>query len=376
MAQNTQGVEATKDPKQLRYETASQWQLMWWKFLDHKLAVISTAVVILLLLIAAFAEFVAPQDPYIHRSQFVNAPPQVIRFWDENGFSLRPFVHDYERERDMRTLRTIYTFDTDSRIYLRFFVEGTEYELFSLIPSSVRLFGTESGEPVFLFGADRLGRDLFSRVIYGTRISMTIGFIGVVLSFVLGITIGGLAGYYGGIIDTIVQRIIELLMSIPTIPLWMGLAAAVPRDWSNVQVYFAITIILSLIGWTNLARVVRSQFLSLREEDFVMAAQLMGASKFRVVFLHMLPSFISYVIAAVTLAIPTMILTETALSFLGLGLRPPTISWGVLLQEAQNIRSVALTPWLMIPGLFVVIAVLSLNFVGDGLRDAADPYTQ
>ena len=369
-------VKSTLDAKQMKYETASQWQLMRWKFFDHRLAVISGLVVIFLLMIALFSEFFAPYDPHIHRSQFVNAPPQTVRFWDENGFSFRPFVHGFQRERDPRTMRLIYTDDPENRIYLRFFVSGQSYTFLNAFNSSLRLFGTETEEPIFLFGADRLGRDLFSRVIHGTRISMTIGFLGVVLSFVLGITIGGVAGYYGGFIDAIVQRIIELLMSVPTIPLWMALGAAVPRSWTNVQVYFAITVILSLIGWTSLARVVRSQFLSLREEDFVMAAQLMGASKPRIVFLHMLPSFVSYIIASVTLAIPTMILTETSLSFLGLGLRPPTISWGVLLQEAQNVRTVALTPWLLIPGLFVIIAVLSLNFVGDGFRDAADPYTQ
>lgn len=366
-----------KTEQELKYEIASQWQLMWWKFLDHKLAVAGAIIVIGLLLISAFVEFVAPLDPHVHRAQWVNAPPQRIRFKDDNGFSLRPFVHALDRKRDPRTMRAIYTPDPNRRQYIHFFVSGDpEYELLGVIPTDRHLFGSHDGNPIFLFGADRLGRDLFSRVVYGTRISMTIGLAGVALSFLLGIIIGGLAGYYGGVLDAIVQRIIELLMSIPTIPLWMGLAAAIPRDWSNLKVYFAITIILSLIGWTNLARVVRSQFLALREEDFVMAAELMGASTMRIIMLHMLPSFASYIIASVTLAIPSMILTETSLSFLGLGLRPPTISWGVLMQEAQNIRTVALTPWLLIPGIFVIIAVLSLNFVGDGLRDAADPYTR
>ncbi len=354
---------------------ASQWKLMWWKFKRHKLAIISSIVLVIFYLIAIFAEFVAPNDPYKYDVRYVLAPPQRIRFVDEKGFHLRPFVYGYKLEIDPVTLRRIYIEDKSKKYPIYFFVRGPEYKLWGLFKTNIHLFGVKEGH-LFLFGTDSMGRDLFSRLIYGTRISTTIGLVGVFLSFIFGIIIGGISGYFGGAIDNIIQRIIELIMSVPTLPLWMALSAAVPPKWSPVKVYFAITIILSFIGWTNLARVVRSKFLSLREEDFVTAARLAGASEARVIFRHMLPSFLSHIIASITLAIPDMIIGETSLSFLGLGIRPPAISWGVLIQDAQNFRTVALAPWLLIPVLFVVIVVLAFNFVGDGLRDAADPYAR
>jgi peptide/nickel transport system permease protein len=275
------------------------------------------------------------------------------------------------------TFERIFQIDETKRNFIYLFVHGAPYKLWGEFATDVHLFGLRDDQgTVFLFGADRLGRDMLSRVLYGTRISLSIGLIGVFVSSVLGIMIGGVAGYYGGLIDTVVDRVIVFLRSMPSIPLWMTLSAALPKDWPAVRVYFAITVILSIIGWTRLARVVRGRFLALREEDFVLAARLAGARELRIITRHLVPSFMSYIIASLTLAIPQMVLAETSLSFLGLGLRPPVISWGVLLKEAQNLRTIALAPWLLVPGVFVVVAVLAFNFVGDGLRDAADPYSR
>lgn len=348
---------------------------MWWRFRKHKLALLSVFITLLLYTVAIFAEFFAIADPQEHDARQSFIPPQSVHFFDEDGF--HPFVYGIEGARDPKTLRMIYEIDETVKYPLRFWVHGHPYKLLGLLPTDIHLMGIETDDakaPFYPLGTDRLGRDMWSRMVYGTRISMSIGFVGVVLSLLLGILLGGLSGYYGGTMDTIIQRVIEFTRSLPTIPLWLSLAAALPRDWPPLRTYFMITIILSIFGWTGLARVIRGRFLSLREEDFVMAARLSGTSEMRVIFRHMVPSFISHIIASITLAIPAMILSETSLSFLGLGLRPPVISWGVLLQEAQNIQSVALAPWLLAPGIAVIVAVLSFNFLGDGLRDAADPY--
>jgi peptide/nickel transport system permease protein len=357
---------------------ASQWRLMWWRFRKHRLAVGGGAVIILLYLVAIFAEFLAPVDPEATSVRYTFAPPQVLHLvqrTDEGGLRFGPYVFGYTSELDRQALRRTFVIDESSTIPVRLFARGAPYKLWGLIPLETHLVGPEDpSAPMYLLGTDRLGRDVLSRIVYGTRVSMSIGLVGVALSLMLGVLLGGISGYYGGGIDTAIQRLIEFLRSIPTIPLWLGLAAALPASWSPLQVYFAITVILSLIGWTGLARVVRGRFLSLREEDFVTAARLDGSSELRIILRHMVPSFLSHIIASITLAIPAVILSETALSFLGLGLRPPVISWGVLLQEAQNVRSVATAPWLLAPGGAVVLAVLGLNFLGDGLRDAADPY--
>lgn len=362
--------------KQESVYTASQWQLIWWRFRRHRLAVASTILLILLYGVALFCEFIAPYDPNFYYKEYAYAPPQLPNFFDEAGnFQWRPYVYGLTPTRDPVTMRMIFEPDPAVIHPIQFFVEGPSYKLWGLWETNRHLFGlADPDAPFFLLGADRLGRDMLSRIAYGTRISMSIGLVGIVISLVLGIFFGGISGYYGGIMDSVIQRMIEFIRSIPTIPLWMGLSAAVPQTWSPLRTYFAITILLSLIGWTGLARVVRGRFLALREEDFVLAASLAGASEFRVIFRHMVPSFFSHIIASLTLSIPGVILAETSLSFLGLGLRPPVVSWGVLLQEAQNLRSVATAPWLMLPGLAVVLAVLAFNFVGDGLRDAADPY--
>ncbi|MBA2246812.1 MAG: ABC transporter permease [Chloroflexia bacterium] len=356
---------------------ASQWRLMWWKFKRHKLAMFGGAVVILLYLIAIFAEFLAPADPNLVSSTYTYAPPQTLRLFTTNdqGTQIGPHVFGLESEIDQATLSRTFTIDESQRIPVGFFVRGHEYKLFGLIPADRHLIGPKDpSQPMYILGADRLGQDLLSRLVYGTRVSMSIGLVGVLISLVLGILLGGISGYFGGAIDTFIQRVIEFIRSIPTIPLWLGLAAALPRTWTPLQVYFGITIILSIIGWTGLARVVRGRFLSLREEEFVTAARLDGSSEMRIILRHMVPSFLSHIIASLTLAVPATILAETTLSFLGLGLRSPINSWGVLLEEAQNIRSISTAPWLLLPGLLVVIAVLALNFLGDGLRDAADPY--
>jgi peptide/nickel transport system permease protein len=358
---------------------ASYFQLMWWRFLKHKMALISAVVLIFLYLVAAFAEAVAPYLPDNTFVQYKLAPPTRIHIFDSEGRLQRPFVYKTIRERDPETLRSTYTEDTATIYPIRFIVQGPEYKLWGRFTTDKHLFGIDAPreeQGIFLLGADRLGRDLFSRLCYGARISLTIGLVSVVLSLVVGIFLGGISGYYGGTIDNAVQRLIEFIRSIPEIPLIMALAAALPADLPVVQLYFGVTIVLAVVGWTGLARVVRGRFLSLREEDFVLAARLSGSKEMRIILRHMVPSFLSHIIASLTLSIPGIILAETGLSFLGLGLRAPAISWGVLLQEAQNVRSVALAPWVLTPALAVIFTVLSFNFLGDGIRDAADPYSR
>mgnify|MGYP000076500040 CR=1 FL=1 len=356
------------------YYVATQWELMWRKFKRHKLALFGSSILIILYIVALFCEFFSPYDIYKRYPKYIYCPPQMIHFFDEEGkFYLRPFVYGLKKKYDPKTLRRKYIADKTKKYPLRFFILGNKYKLWNLFPGDIHFFGVEDGV-IFLFGTDKLGRDIFSRNIYATRISLSIGLVGVGISFVLGAILGGISGYYGGTADMVIQRIIEFLISIPTIPLWMALSAALPPRWSSIKVYFAITIILSIIGWCSLARVVRGKFLELKGQDFVMAAKISGSSELRIITRHLLPSFLSYLIVSLTLSIPSMILGETALSFLGLGIRPPAVSWGTLLKDSQNIRTVALHPWLLIPGVFVVITVLAFNFLGDGLRDAADPY--
>ncbi|UCH26526.1 MAG: ABC transporter permease [Trueperaceae bacterium] len=363
--------------KEAEFVVAGQWQLIWRKFRKHRLAMFSGVVVSFIYLVVLIPGFFAPFTPEEYRANFTYAPPQPIRFVvrTEDGLRFAPFVYGYKVEIDYNAGRRNFVIDREVSYPVGLFVKGAPYSVLGLFESNIHLFGpVNAGDPLFLLGADRLGRDVLTRTIYGTQVSMTIGLIGVALSLFLGILLGGISGYYGGWIDNFIQRLIEFLRSLPSIPLWIGLAAAIPKDTPPMQVYFLITVILSVIGWTGLARVVRGKFMAIKTEDFVQAAKLDGCSTRRIIFRHMVPTFMSHIIAVVTLAIPGMILAETSLSFLGIGLRPPVISWGVLLQEAQNIRSISTAPWLFWPGVAVTVAVLALNFLGDGLRDAADPY--
>ncbi|MCX7382746.1 MAG: ABC transporter permease [Alphaproteobacteria bacterium] len=358
-----------------RFAVATQLQLTWWRFKRHKVAMVSLVVVALFYLVAIGADFLATTDPHATDSRTSYIAPQPIQFFEADG-SFSPHVYGLKGVRDPRTFKLIYTVDPSRHVAIDFFAPGYEYSFLG-IRTSTHLFALrdpQRGDGIFILGTDQLGRDVWSRLMVATRVSLTIGLVGVSISLFLGVLLGGISALYGGLVDNVIQRTIEVIRSMPTIPLWLGLAAALPNDWSVTQIYFSITIIISLLAWTDLARVVRGKFLALREEEFVMAAELAGASTGRIIFRHMLPSFLSHIIAAVSLALPAMIISETSLSFLGLGLRPPAISWGILLQDAQSIQSLALAPWLLAAAVPVILVILAFNFLGDGLRDAADPY--
>lgn len=355
-----------------RVSLAANWKLVWWRFRKHRLAMVSAAVLILLYVVVLLPDFFSTQDPEASAASQAFIPVQQLS-WIVGG-RLAPSVAAISGKRNPVTLRMEWQVDPSRRVPVHFLVHGYPYRVLGLIPTDIHLLGTSAGAQVFLLGSDRLGRDAWSRLMHGTRTSMTVGLLAVAVSIVLGALLGGTSGYLGGWVDLAIQRLIELLQSLPTIPIWLAMTAALPQDWPPQKVFFAITVILALIGWTTLAREVRGRFLSLREEEFVLAAELAGCSRFRIITRHMLPAVTSHLIATSTLAVPVLIISETSLSYLGLGMRPPAISWGVLLQEAQNIQTIAAAPWLLIPGVVVITAAMAFNLVGDGLRDAADPY--
>jgi peptide/nickel transport system permease protein len=362
--------------KKERLYFASQWRLIWWKFQRHRLAVVSLGLLLVMYLVAAFAQFFSPYLPDTQFPPYRDVQPQQIHLFSESGGSVHfdgPYVEGLKQQVDLKTLFRSFAPDPTKTYRIHFFMHGPPYRLWGIIPTDLHLYGTDGGQ-VFLFGSDGLNRDLFSRILYGAQISLTIGLVGIFISFLLGLSLGGISGYFGGLVDEVVQRSIDFLISVPTLPLWMALSAALPRDWSVTKTYLAITIIFSIVGWTGLARVVRGKLLSLREEEFAIAAKVAGASDWRIISKHLLPLFFSYIVVAMTMSVPGMILGETSLSFIGLGMQPPAVSWGVLLQDAQSLTEIVNHSWKLIPAGFVVLTVLLFNFLGDGLRDAADPY--
>jgi peptide/nickel transport system permease protein len=365
------GVARRQD--EARY-SLSQWQLMWRKFVRNRAAVAGAIIILLFYLTALLANFLAPYTLTTRFRDRIYIPPQAIHFFDEGNFS--PYVYGIQTTLDLNTLQRMAVVDTTVKYPVRFLVEGESYKLFGFINLNTHLFGAEGAGAVNLLGTDRQGRDLLTRILIGSQVSLTIGLVGVFLSLTLGTILGVVSGFFGGWVDELIQRMIELVRSFPSIPLWMALSAAIPAAWPPMRIYFAVTIILSLIGWTWLARQLRGQVLSLRNQDFVLAAKLMGANNARIIFKHLVPAAIGHIIVVATLAMPGMILAETALSFLGLGLQPPVTSWGVLLKEVQDLQSIAIYPWVFSPVAFIVVAILAFNFLGDGLRDAADPYTR
>jgi peptide/nickel transport system permease protein len=356
-----------------RYYRASSFRLIWWKFKAHRVALVSLIFLGVLYLSLPFVEVIAPYGLSQRHGDHIYAPPQTVHFFHEGSF-VGPFVYPYRFEFDLDRFQRRYISDYTQPQPLRFFCRGEAYRLFGLIDADFHLMCAPQGGTAFLLGTDRMGRDMLSRITYGARISLTVGLVGIAISFAIGLVLGGLAGYLGGWVDYAVQRTIEVLRSLPELPLWLALSAALPPHWSPILIFFGITIILGLLDWPGLALAVRAKLLSLRAEDYVRAAEVMGASRARIIGRHLIPNFMSHLIASATLSIPAMILGETALSFLGLGLRPPVTSWGVLLNEAQNLAAVTLYPWLMIPMIPVMLVVLAFNFMGDGMRDAADPY--
>ncbi len=374
-AKNPSDIDTKRmDHEKEKYYTATQYQLMWAKFRRHKVAIIGMIVIGFFLFIMAFCEFLAPYGPQSRDTDYIFGEPMAPHIRTEDGQLRSPFIYGMSTAFDWDSMQILLTEDTSQIHQLKFFSKGEPYKMWGLIKSDLHLFSVEDAF-LHLWGTDSLGRDVFSRVLYGTRTSLSIGLIGILISFLVGLTVGGVSGYFGGAVDNFFQRLIELIRSIPTLPLWMSLAAVLPKEWSAMRIYFAVTLILGFITWTKLARRVRGKLISMREEDFILSAKISGSSDFRIITRHMLPVFLSYIIVDLTISFPAMILGETTLSFIGLGLSEPVVSWGVLLQAAQNVKAIEQHPWLFLPSIFVVVSVLAFSLMGDGLRDAADPYS-
>jgi peptide/nickel transport system permease protein len=368
---DTKGIDKGKE----NYYTATQFQLMWLKFRRHRMAIIGSITLGIFVFIMIFCEFLAPYGSQSRDADYLFGEPQQMHFFTQEGKFRTPFVYGMTTKFDKETMQITLKEDFEDVRPVSFFAKGEPYKMWGLFKGNLHLFTVDGGF-LHLAGTDSLGRDVFSRMLYGTRTSLSIGFIGVLISFLVGLTLGGISGYFGGFLDSAIQRLIEFIRSIPTLPLWMSLAAVLPKEWSALQIYLAVTIILGFITWTTLARRVRGKLISMREEDFILAARLAGTGDFRIIWRHMLPVFLSYIIVDLTVSFPAMILGETTLSFIGLGLREPVVSWGVLLQAAQNIKAIEQHPWLFLPAIFVVVSVLAFSLMGDGMRDAADPYSQ
>ena len=354
---------------------ASHWQLIIKRFKKHKLGYISLIFLLIFYFIAFTYEFWAPYDKNKQHKGFVNSPPSKIYLFDEKNDFIGPFVYKTNLKLNLNTFKREYIEDKNTFYKISFFTKGDKYYFWGIFETNIHFFNVDEGK-IFLLGTDQLGQDMFSRILAGSRISLTIGLVGVLITFLLGTLLGGYSGFYGGIVDVIIMRLTEILGAIPKIPLWIALAAIVPMDWPVILTYFTITIIISTMEWTYLARAIRAKLLELREHDYILAAKFMGSSDLRIIYDHLLPGYASFLIVNLTLSIPNMILAETSLSFLGLGIRPPAVSWGTLLEGAQNISNIALRPWMLLPAILVIITVLLFNFVGDGLRDAADPYKE
>ena len=355
-------------------KSASQWRLIWRRFKRHRVGMVGGITILVLVFLTLFASFISPYHYATSFKRYPLAPPTRIHFFDENGFR-GPFVYAIVRTRDPVTNRESYQIDKSVKCPIRFFVHGDEYKLWGLFKTDLHLFGVAEPCKLFLFGSDRFGRDIFSRTLFGGWIDLSIGPLSLVFSMLLGILIGGISGYYGGKVDILIQRTIEVFQSFPALPIWLALAATFPKNWSSTMTFYGLVMIFSLLGWPGLARVIRGQILALREKEFALAAKAIGASDMRIILRHLLPNITSYLVVVATLAIPGMILGEATISFLGYGIKEPMTSWGLLLHQANEISRFRDTPWLLIPGAFIVIAVLAFNFLGDALRDAVDPYS-
>jgi len=367
-------MEALESSEEFEFLTVNQ--LMKLKFKKNKAAVISLYVLAVFYFVIIFAEFFAPYEFNTRIPNMGYAPPQTIHIRDSQGRFRLPFTYGLEQERNMETYLYDYVEDTSQIYPLKFFVKGHPYKLLGLIETDIHFLGVDEGGTLLLLGTDQLGRDMFSRVLVGGRISLTVGLIGVVLTIVLGSFLGTVSGYYGGWVDNVIQRIAELLRAFPTLPLWMTLTTALPREWPSHYIYFGIVTVLAVIGWTGLAREIRGKVMAFRNTDFVLAAEAQGASTLRIIFLYMIPNMVSHIMVIATLSIPGMILGESSLSYLGLGIQPPMTSWGLMMAQAQKVEVMKNYPWLMLPGVFLFVVVLAFNFLGDGLRDAVDPFAQ